>query len=213
MVMLQTVEIPGFADAVRKERQLRDSAFLDGLEIVCGVEVKPLSLRRWIWLEHARNGFVVPCRFDSKDEVLAHALQVVWFNRPGFTPPTTPKYSFWGSLKQNVAQQAFFRKALRSGSPEVIIREVELWLEDAFTDALLGGGGSEVAPPSYASFPVFIVDQFAAAGLPFNYDDIMDMPLRRLWQHRRVAVQRLHDVSLSNPSDLIAVEYLAKVKT
>jgi hypothetical protein len=55
-----------------------------------------------------------------------------------------------------------------------------------------------------------VIDKFAEAGLVFTYAEVMDMPLRRLWQHWRVASHRLNDVPLSNPSDLLAVEHLAK---
>lgn len=211
MATLQTVPIPGYAEAIKRETTLRDTAFLDGRELVCGVEVLPLSLRRLIWLEQARNGFVVPCRFESEAEMLAHALQCIYFCLPEFEPPKSPQFSFWRAFQDGVSQRVFFRKVLRAGSPEVIVAEVEAWLREAFFDA----GGSavnagEVAGQSYASYPAYITDAFAAAGLPFTYAEIMDMPLRRLWQHRRVALRRVHGVALTNPSDALAVEHLAK---
>jgi hypothetical protein len=210
MATLQTVIIPGYAEAIKRETKLRDTAFLDGRELVCGVEVFPLSLRRLIWLEQARNGFVVPCRFDSEAEMLAHALQCVYFCLPEFAPPVSPRFSFWRVFQDGVSQRVFFRKVLRAGSPDVIIKEVESWLREAFMDAGGSGGGKgEVPCQSYASYPAYIVDAFAAAGLPFTYAEVMDMPLRRLWQHWRVAMRRLHGVALTNPSDLLAVEHLA----
>lgn len=212
MATLQTVHIPGYAEAVKRESKLRDTAFLDGREIVCGVEVEPLSLRRLIWLEQAKNGFVVPCRFDSEQEMLAHALQCVYFCLPEFEPPKSPRFSFWQAFQDGVNQRAFFRKALRSGTPGAIVQEAEAWLREAFMDASSAGGKSEVPAQSYASYPAYIVDSFAAAGLPFTYDEIMDMPLRRLWQHWRVAMRRTHGIALVNQSDDLAVEHLAKVK-
>jgi hypothetical protein len=210
MVTLETVQVPGYADAVRKEARLRDTAFLDALEIVCGIEVVPMSLRRLIWLEQARNGFVVPCRFDNEDEMLAHALQVVYFCRPSFKVPTTPMYSFWRAFRDGVGQHVFFRKALRSGAPEVIIKEVEEWLADAFMDS--PAGSSEGVPQaSYASYPAYIVDKFGEAGLTFTYSEIMDMPLRRLWQHYRMALRRVNDAKLTNPSDEIRANFVAGV--
>lgn len=211
MVTLQTVEIPGLREAIQRESRVRDLAFLDGLEIVCGVEVYPLSLRRLLWLEQARNGFIVPCRFESDDEYLAHALQVVYFCTPGFRIPTSPKVSFWSVFRDNYRQQGFFRKALRSGSPEVIVKEIEDWLAEAFMDSPAVGGSNEVASPSYASYPAHIVDKFASAGLTFTYDEIMDMPLKRLWQHWRIAVRRVDEVTLTNPSDDLATKVIAGV--
>jgi len=213
MATLQTVPIPGYADAVKRENRLRDTAFLDGHEIVCGVEVVPLSLRRLIWLEQARNGFVVPCRFESEQEMLAHALQCVYFCLPEFEPPKSPRFSFWQAFQDGVNQRAFFRKALRAGAPDVIIAEIEEWLNGAFMDMMTGGGTKdEVPPPSYASYPAYIIDRFAEAELPFSYDEILDMPLRRLWQHLRVSSRRIHGATLTNPSDAHAVDYLARSK-
>lgn len=213
MATLQRVHIPGYAEAVRRENRLRDTAFLDGNEIVCGVDVTPLSLRRLIWLEQAQNGFVVPCKFESEQEMLAHALQCVYFCLPEFEPPKSPRFSFWQAFQDGVAQRAFFRKALRAGTPDVIIKEIEEWLDGAFMDMLSSGSKDEVPPPSYASYPTYIVDRFAEAELPFSYDEIMDMPLRRLWQHLRIATKRIHGITLTNPSDSHAVDFLAKGKS
>lgn len=212
MVTLQTVEVPGLREALKRESGIRDTAFLNGLEVVCGVEAHPLSLRRLIWLEQAHNGFVVPWRFESEEEMLSHALQIVYFCTPKFTIPKSPKYSFWASFGDGMKQQAFFRKALRSGTPEVIIKEIEAWLGDAFMDSPAGGGNNEVRGPSYASYPAYVVDKFADAGLPFTYDQIMDMPLRRLWQHWRVAVKRIDGAILTNPSDDLATKAIAGMK-
>jgi len=212
MVTLETVEIPGLREALKREAHVRDTAFLDGMEIVCGVEVRPLSLRRLIWLEQAHNGLIVPWRWDSDEELLAHALQVVYFCTPKFSPPKSPKYGFWDSFRDGMKEHTFFRKALRAGTPQVIVKEIEAWLGDSFMDSPAGGGTNEIQAPSYASYPAYVVDKFAEAGLPFTYDEIMDMPLRRLWQHWRVAIKRLHDATLTNPSDDLATKVIAGVQ-
>lgn len=210
MVTLERVEIPGYAEACRREARVRDTAFLGGNEIVCGVTVAPISLRRIIWLEQAHNGYLVPWRFDSEDEMLAHALQILYFCRPDFMPPESPKFSLWNSFTEGMRRDAFFRTAMRSRSASIIIKEIEDWFGDALMDSPAGGGQSEVPAPSFASWPAYIVDKFAETGLTFTYHEIMDMPLRRLWQHWRVAVGRINDAKLTNPSDQVAVEYLAK---
>jgi hypothetical protein len=140
--------------------------------------------------------------------MLAHALQVVYFCTPKFQIPTTPKFDFWKTFMSGVRQNAFFRKALRSGTPEAIVQEVEKWMADAFMDSP-AGNASEVQAPSYASYPAYIVDKFSEARLPFSYDQILDMPLRRLWQHWRVAVRRVNEVAVTNPSDTIRANYVA----
>ena len=207
---LQTVAIPGYADACRKEARVRDTAFLDGLEIVCGVEVYPLSLRRLIWLEIARNGFVVPCRFDNQNEMLAHAAQVLFFCSPKYALPKSPKLSFWETFVNGVRRHNFMRQMLKSGTAHDIIMEVKEWQDTNFMDAPAGSEGPATA--SYAAYPAMMIDALAAAGHTLTYDQIMDMPLRRIWQHWRMAMNRVGGMTLTNPSDKLAVEHLEKVK-
>lgn len=211
MVTLQTVEIPGYREAVKREAQVRDTAFLDGLEIVCGVEVCPLSLRRLIWLEQAHNGFVVPWRFDDDGEMFAHAVQFLYFMRPSYSPPKSAKESFWQSFCSGMKEQLFINRMARTNRDETL-DELSGWIKSAFMDAPNAGNGG-VPTASYASYPAYVVDLFAEAGLPFTYTEIMDMPLARLWQHWRIAARRVKDTALTNPSDDLATKHLAEVKT
>lgn len=209
MVTLQTVALPtSFHEAVKRERSLRDRAFLGGNEIVAGVVVRQLSLRTMLYLEHAENGFVIPFRFDDETEVLAHALQVLYFSTPDWKPPEVGRFSAWRTFANSIREQRFQRKALIGNSVEGIIKEVREWMDEAFLDCPRGGGDG--IKQSYASHPAHLVDLFAAAGLGFSYDEIMDMPLKRLWQHWRIAASRIYEVKLTNPSDEIAVEHIAK---
>ena len=210
MVTLQTVEIPGFREAVKREAHVRDTAFLDGLELVCGVEVVPLSLRRLIWLEQAHNGFVVPWRFDDDGEMFAHAVQFLFFMRPDYSPPKSAKESFWQSFCSGMKEQLFINRMARSNRDEML-GELSEWIKSAFMDAPNAGGSVRTAP--YASYPALVVDLFAEAGLPFTYTEIMDMPLARLWQHWRIAARRVKDLPLTNPSDDLATKVIAGITT
>lgn len=209
MATLPTVEIPGLREAIRKERTLRDRAFLGGYELVFGIVVKQLSLRTVLFLEHAENGFLIPFRFDDDNEVIAHAIQVLWFSRPSWTPPSVETPSLWRQFVTARQEHLFQMKVLRNGTPMELVKEVRGWIEEATFDCPSGSGG-ELPRQSYASHPAHLVDLFGAAGLPFSYDEIMDMPLKRLWQHWRLAANRLYDLKLTNPSDEVAVGYLSK---
>lgn len=209
MVALQTVEIPGFREAVARERKLRDRAFLGGNEIVCGVVVRQLSLRTLIMLEHAENGFVIPYKYDTGLELISHAMQVLWFSRVEWTPPEVKPYSFWSTFRESVKQHRFQRNLLRTRKPLQIIDEVQEWIDESFFDSP-AGVSTPIYQPSYVSYPAHVVDLFADARLPFSYDDVMDMPLKRLWQHWRLAAHRVYSRPLTNPSDKIAVEHLSK---
>lgn len=208
MVPLPRVQIPGYAEAVKRERELRDTAFLGGNELVAGVECRPFSLRHLAYLEAARNGFVVPCRFFDEEEMLAHALQVLWICRKGFRAPDSPRIGRLGLWRMTAAQQLFVVRVLWNHSGADVVKAVEDWLRDAFMDAPTGSADA-ITTTSYTATQAMFLDKFAEAGLPFTYDEVMDMPMRRLWQHWRLAVRRVNDVKLTNPSDEVAVAHLA----
>lgn len=209
---LPTVEVPGYADAVRRENYVRTTAFLGGNESLCGVEVRPLSLRTVLQLEVARNGFFVPCQFESDSEAVAHALQVVWFSRPGFDP-----HCGTGSLLRMVAHgvrlNTFCQRMVWRYRKDTVAmaHEVKAWIRDAFMDMPKGSGRSQVPAPAYAAYPAYIIDTLHGCGVKLDADQIMDMPLKRLWQHWRVAVKRENPAyGLTNPSDEVFVKGLNK---
>ena len=210
MVKLETVEIPGLREAIKREARVRDTAFLDGLEIVCGVEVVPLSLRRLIWLEQSHNGFVVPWKFDDDSEAFAHAIHFLFMMRPNYAPPKSPKRSFWGDFVTGLKEMVFIKRMAKKDRGQVV-DELNQWLADSFMDAPSAGAG-EVKTVPYASYPAYVIDLFAEAGLPMSVSEILDMPLARLWQHWRVASRRVKDTTLTNPSDTLAVEHIARIK-
>lgn len=212
MVTLPTVEIPGYADALRREHEIRTSAFLGANEVVCGVEVRPLSLRTLVRLEVAMNGFVVPCRFDDDSEAIAHALQVIWFCRPKFDA-TFGVGSRFGMFRSGIEIQTFIlRTTLVHWRDRLkIAHEVKAWIRDAFMDAPKGDGSQFSRRQSFATYPAHIIDTLHGYGIKATMDEIMDMPLKRLWQHWRVAVKRENPkYPLVNPSDEIAVAAINK---
>lgn len=208
MVALPTVEIPGFREAVKKERTLRDAAFLDGNENLLGIEVVPLSLRRLIWLEQAECGFVCPWRWESDAEIISHAVMLVHYCRPGFRLDNRPRFSWWSVFWQSLAMQRTARSILSRHTPERVVTLVGGWLEDAFMDAPAGSAG--ISNRSLASYPAYVFDLFGEAGLTYTPDQILDMPLKRLWQHLRVASARMNGTKLTNPSDELAVNHITK---
>lgn len=210
-VILPTISVPGFAEATKLERKIRDHAFLGGNEIVAGVVVRQLSLRTVLYLEHAQNGFIIRFNFDDRLELLAHALQALFFSTPTWKAPEVNPYSFWRSMLTSWRHRKFQRSVMWKVSGEEIIEEVREWVNEAFMDCPSGEGSGGQAHASYASYPAHLVDLFGAAGLQFTFTDIMDMPLKQLWQHWRLAANRVYDVKLTNPSDNLAVEHIGKV--
>lgn len=214
VAQLNTVEIPGLADCLRKERRVRDEAFLEGMpEEVAGIRCAALTLRHWHWLTLYRNGFVVPCEFESDSEMLEHAQQLLWIITPGLPRPSAVQpYTHRYRLRERLAKWRacwhVFRRA-----PRRLVAAVNDYVDEAFFDnPFRSDGTGDNFHPSGPAHAAFIIDLFAAAGYPWTRDEILDTPLKQIWQLTRQAVQRLNpDASAPNPSDYLKVEHIARL--
>jgi hypothetical protein len=203
--MLATVEIPGFAAAIRSESDARRRAFLPVRDSIAGVAVRPLTLRDMLWLEEMQNGFFCPWRFDSDDEVTAHCAQLVWWLSDCPKPPADVRgigFRYLGQLRRRNALIAAL-----SRDPRKLVTETMDYLRAQFLDAPKGSGTNYAAP--HFAGPVAITDLMAAAGYAFTTAQLFDMPLPQLWQFCRAARSRLFGEPLTNPSDKIACDFLA----
>jgi hypothetical protein len=206
-VELQRVEIPGYADAVKREQRVRREAWVHVRHELAGVPVRSLTLRDMELLEEMRNGFFAPWRFDSDEEYLSHCAQLVWWLSDC---PKPDRYrSTWRDLftakprKELIAQLAT--------RPAQLARDVAQFMRDQFMDAPKGQSG--IASAATAAGPAYIFDTLAAGGYHFSADEILDMPLPRLWQLVRLVQRRVFGVPLTNPSDNIATAHLAATAT
>jgi len=215
MVQLKTVEIPGLADCLRNERRLRDEGFLEGMpEEVLGIPVAALTLRHWHWLAMLRNGHVVACRFDDLAEAAEHAIQVLWVLTPGLPLPSAAR-PYNRALRWRVAL-AKARAALLTlrHDPAKLVAAVRAHIDEAFFDTPFRGDGANEFARSFPSSAASIIDLLAAAGYPWSRDEVLDTPLKILWQQCRAAVKRLNpDAPAPNPSDLLRVEAVARLNS
>jgi hypothetical protein len=201
---LQFVEIPGLADAVRREADVRRSAWVATGTTIAGVRVRSMTLRDLTTLEEMRNGFCCPWRFDTVDEMLGHAAQLVWWLSDLPKPPLNSS-RVWHPIV--MAHRAALLKHLAQ-RPAELINGVQTYLRDTFMDAPKGAGTSG-AP--VAGSPAYIADTLAAGGLFEGIDAMMDAPLVRTWQLMRLAARRVYGVPVTNDSDKLACDYLARL--
>src|SRR5438045_2376978 len=78
---MDLLDIPGFAEAVIKERLVRDAAFLGITESLGPFEVVPITLRRWIILRLVRNPLVTSGTPTPDDLV-----NFLWLLSTAFSP-------------------------------------------------------------------------------------------------------------------------------
>ena len=88
--------------------------------------------------------------------------------------------------------------------------DAKAYLDDAFQDSPSGEGGESV---SYYSFAASIVDVFGTE-YGWRESDVLDMPLKRLWQYLN-AIRKRHnpDSIMFNPSDRVRGDWLKTVNT
>ena len=160
--------IPGLRDAVEREEFHRNTAFLGVTELICGVEVKPLTLAHLCRLQCVGSPFLcggVP--------TLADVDAFLWAVSPEYNP------------KSRV--QRFFFECRLWMTYDAAIKGIQGYLDEAFLDG--PSGGSAGYSPSYWSGFASIVGALASE-FHWSEQQIMDMPLKRVCQYLRIAQKR-----------------------
>lgn len=198
---LQFIEIPGYREAIRRETDVRRKGWVHTHTDIAGVRVRILTLRDMVFLEEIQNGFFAPWRFDTEEELLGHAAQLVWWlsdcpkPNPNETKSFLPLVSFHRArLISYLAQR-----------PKELADGVQNYIREMFLDSPKGGGSSGQA---IAATPAYIADTLAAGGFSISLGEMMDMPVTRLWQLLRVSARRVYGAPQTNESDRIACDYL-----
>ena len=206
MAQVPTVQIPGYAEALAREDDVRRKAFaVSGRSRIAGIAVRQMTLRDMLTLEHIRNGFFVPFTFETNLEVLTHCSQLVWWMSGCAKPPLDSTVKI--HPRATIARVLLLKHLARF--PATLASGTKQYLADTFMDAPKSSGS--VRTPAHASQPAYIMDLFASGGYTLTDDQILDMPLTRMWQLIRLINSRVHGADLTNPSDALACEHLAKL--
>ena len=215
---LGRVEIPGYSDALRKEQKVRAAAYFDcDVLSLNGLPVRLLTMRLLHRLRLGRNGFVVPCRFESDTEAYAHALDFVWKLNPKWRmAQDKPKFS------DNV-RRAIWEYQARKVPPRDFVMAVMDYLEEMFFDSPFidstprdtNGSkvkvlGRETFTPPIACDMAVLIDLFAEGGYAWTPDEILDLPLVRLWQHIRLIYRRVYGIDCGSHAQRLAAEYMRR---
>lgn len=185
MSLLDTAQIPGYAEAVAREQALRDLAF-DGQRIpLCGRLVNQFTLRHLMRLGGCDNAFVAGGPAERTDVAM-----FLWF--------VSAEYSL-----DPAARESFYRATVdvpfESGG-----RAINQYLNDAFWDC--DGTGMQ-GERSYYSTAAGLICTLARE---FGWDDeaILDKPIARLFQYRRIIAAR-SGIPLINRTDGMIGKWLA----
>jgi hypothetical protein len=199
------VEIPGYADALKREDRLRRQAWVHTNSEIAGVKVRPLTWRDVETLAEIRNGFFCPWKFDTNQEFLGHCAQLVWYLSNCKKPSEDE-----GRIGIVIANAQRTRLIRHLGKfPHQTVDDVTRFLSDTFADSPVGSSSNSGG--AIAGGPAYIADTLAAGGYRFTMAEVLDMPLVQLFQILRVVRVRLYDYKPVNQSDKLATDYLASL--
>jgi hypothetical protein len=173
--------------AVVKETVARDFAFLGVSEDVCGVAVRPMTLRDFIRLDGIESPFVRGGLPSPNDIVL-----FLWLQSKQFKPSA---FALWR-----------FSRRCRNLNYVETVKAITAFIDDALMDA---PGGSGKSGESFYSMAAGLVD-WLASNYGWSEEAILDCPLKRLFQYVNASVKRKNPKAiLFNPlSGKVRRDYL-----
>lgn len=204
---LQFVPIPGLADAVRRESSIRRKAWSLGHTTICDIPVRWMTVQDVCDLEELNNGFFAPWRFDTEEEFLTHCAQLVWWLSLDLPKRKAGEPDLVWNARVYRHRRTISRLALRD--PGRLAREVTEYIKDQFMDSPKGESDGGTSP--VAASPAYVMDALAAGGYVLTPQQVLEMPLVRVWQLIRLTQRRLYHTTLTNPSDKLATDYLASM--
>lgn len=201
-------EIPGYREALAKERMAREASFIDAADRVAGFHISPLTLRRYLSLRAMGQPLLcggVPSPLEL--------VQFLTFMHPGFSPGCRPprgahrlippvELPGFGLLAR-IRRRAYARAVYAYSIATVAVQG---WIEKQWADA--GPGGGNVNEKEYWSGGCGLIFQLARE-TGWSENDILDIPLPRLFQYRKI-ISKINNpsVPLFNPSDRVPMQWI-----
>jgi hypothetical protein len=182
--------IPGYAEALARERELRELAFCGACAPIAGVEVVPLTLRRLALLRLAHNPFVA----GSGPIRAADAALFLWVVSSVFKPADT------------AARDAFVKRIAALPTRDVQAGIYE-YLHLAFFD--LDAGSNQTSAP-IASFEASVVHTLAKE-YGWTRDAILDLSLAEISQYLRLIDASRGSPVVNPTSDGVKMKWLESV--
>lgn len=176
-----------YSAAVERESTVRDVSFLGVTEDVCGVAVRPMSLRDFIALDGIKSPFICGGFPSATDAVI-----FLWLLSPSFKPGS---FAAWR-----------FARGVRGKDYGELTKAIQEYVSEALMDMPGGGGRGGV---SYYSFAVAVVDLLASE-YGWSEAEIMNAPMKRTLQYFNAIRKRKNPNSiLFNPlSDGVRSKWL-----
>lgn len=183
-------EIPGYREAISKEREARDLVFLGVGQSLCGLEVNPLTPIALLRLDAVENAFAVGVEPSAVD-----VAQFIWCVSPEYNPKA--RFKRWSTVRK-----------LRRVKLEDACREIDEYLKLSFMDA---PARTNQAASSYTSWIASLVHRMASS-YGWSQQQVLDCPFRALWQYiAHIRRDENPDLVGFNPSQAIVNRHFAEI--
>lgn len=188
-------DIPGYLEAVNRENESRDLAFLDVPESICGIDILQMTPRHLVMLDRSNNPFLfTPAPVDP--DLFPQLVVFLWALSPDYV------------MGEGAAKTKFV-KSCRKLKFISTVQAVETYVKETFQDAPTREESNGYAP-SYTSFVASLVDLLASE-YGWSEAEIFNMPLKRIFQYlRRIEIRHGAKV-MFNPSDKIKGDWLDRI--
>lgn len=183
-------EIPGYREALSKEREARDFVFLGMRESICGIEVNPLTPLALLRLDAVENAFAVGLAPTAVD-----VAQFVWCVSARYHPRAS--WQRWATVRK-----------LRRVKMQDASDQIGEYLKLSFMDA---PGRTNQNASSYTSWIASLVHRLASH-YGWSEQAVLNCPFRALWQYINL-IRRDENPDLVgfNPSQSIINAHFAEI--
>lgn len=211
--MFSPFEIPGYREAVTRERAARDASFIDAPETLAGFPVAPMTLRRYLALKALRHPIL--CGGAPTPWQLVGFL---WLMNSAYAPNATMPRPFARKARRLLSpfptRKSGFRARLQTRrwlrAQEAMIetmKAVNQWLDAVFMDAGPSQGGNGFCKEYWSVGCGLILSLARETG--WSERDILDIPLTRLFQYQKILAEFKGSTAPKfNPSDRVLSQYL-----
>lgn len=154
--------IPGYEEAMKRERDIRSAAFINAPELICGLKVNPLNLNHVALLEALGSPYL--CGGVPSAEDTAIFLWIVSVQFKAF----------------DIEARDAFVRSIAHMDAELLQAEIASYMDEAWQDSPSGRDNGP-APTSWAAA---MVDALACE-YGWSEAEIMAIPVKRLFQYLR----------------------------
>lgn len=219
---------PEYRAAVAREDENRDFPFMDLPELVCGIELRPITMLDLSVHFHLRSPFLASSFRDGTRKPIDHAppsdfastimekhiiitqgeiARFLWVQSTDFVPATGSRIKLWRAER---ARRAFVRSKCRSLRYGQSCDEIRGLINGTLADKPSGGSGLNTeSVTGWIASEVF----FVCKHLSWSESDVLNMPLKRLFQYERKILESIGERScLANNSAKLRSNWLRKAR-